>query len=95
MRLGPKERAILLACSEDGWTPPSAYLGEYGNCPSGYTLDRIVYEKKLAEFRYMTWTPEQCREEMPKRAPGRETAEYNAALRLTPAGIAARKALQP
>lgn len=99
MRLGPKERVILTALSPDGeFVPPSVYMapaGGFGSCPSGYTLNRLV-DKGLVEPRYMTWTPEEARQHMAAgRAPGRETAEFNAALRLTRAGIEARARILP
>lgn len=73
------------------WVPPSVYmsgLGGFRSCPAAYSLNRIV-EKGLVEMRCRTWSPEQVRVEMAAgRKPGRETAEYNAALMLTAAGVA-------
>ena len=92
MRLGPKEKQIIRALTPGEWTPPSVYMaavGGFRSCPSGYTLNRVV-AKGLAEFRYMTWSAaDRRREAVVGRQPGRETAEHNAALRLTEEGIAA------
>lgn len=92
MRLGPKEKQIIRALTPGEWTPPSVYMsaiGGYRSCPSGYTLNRVV-AKGLAEFRYSTWSREELQRELAVgRRPGAETAEHNAALRLTDQGVAA------
>lgn len=76
-----------MALNSQDWTPPSAYLGDYGSCPTGHTLNRLI-EKGLAIFRYQTWTRQEARAELAvKRKPGRETAEFNAAMKLTPLGV--------
>lgn len=87
MRIGPKEREILLRLNEAEFTPPSIYLaGNYGNCPGSPTWNRIVHEKRLAVAQVMTWTPEECLARMGELPPGYLTAERNAALRLTKQG---------
>jgi hypothetical protein len=95
MRLGPKEKEILLRLIPGDFVPPSVYLGNTpceGHSLCGLlnnrSLHRIVYEKKLAIFRYQTLTREEVFEGIATRAlrPGRQAAEYNAALRPTPRG---------
>jgi len=86
MRLGPKEKQILKRLSPGKFTPPSEYLGEYGDRSPWPTLNRLVYDKGLAAFRFQTLTPEERLRAYRNLAPGREAAEYNAALRLTPKG---------
>ena len=87
MRLGPKEKEILTKLTPGKFTPPSVYTPDCRSCPSlNRTLSRIVHDKKLAIFRYQTLTPEQSLAERGKRAPGREAAEFNGALKPTPRG---------
>jgi hypothetical protein len=85
MRLGPKEKQILSKLISGKFTPPSVYLGDYVSCPSCLTLNRIR-NKGLVEYRYETQTPEERKRLMGVLTPGREAAEYNAALRPTPQG---------
>jgi len=86
MRIGPKEKGILLLLKPGEFVPPSIYLGDYGRCPSGDTLNRLVYEKKLAVMQHNTWTAEERRRRTNDTPPGWQTAEINAALRLTKEG---------
>ena len=86
MRIGPKEKQILLKLTSGEYTPPSVYMGNYGSCPSGYTLNRIVYRKKLAVFRHQSYTPEEAKRLYGQLTPGREAAEHNAALMPTKEG---------
>lgn len=86
MRLGPKEKQILKKLVIGKFTPPSVYLGDYGSCPSGsHTLQRLD-AKGLVVFRWETQTPEERMRSNKNLKPGREAAEYNAALRPTPEG---------
>ena len=87
MRLGPNEKYILKRLIPGQFVPPSVYLSTYKSCPSNNkSLNRIVFEKKLAVFRYQTQSPAERKMVNEKLRPGREAAEYNAALKLTPLG---------
>lgn len=89
MRIGPNERKILLKLVPGEFVPPSIYLGDYGRCPAGHTLNRLVYDKKLAIMRHQTWTPEEHLRRINDKStpPGRATAEINAALKPTEEGL--------
>lgn len=91
MRLGKNERAILARCEIGVWTPPSRYLPVLFGCPSrSYSLNRLVYDKGLLQFRFealaKSLSHAELLEEYGKRAPGRETSEHMAAVMLTPVG---------
>lgn len=87
MRIGPREKQILKKLVPGEFTPPSVYMGDYGSCPNCHSLNRIVHEKQLAVFRYQTQTPEERKCSQGGLRPGREAAEYYAALMLTPRGV--------
>lgn len=85
MMLGKNERAILLKLVPGEFTPPSVYLR--GNeSRHGNTLNRIVYDKGLAEFRWVTLTPEERKKLSHQLSPGLETVDIFAALRPTALG---------
>jgi len=87
MRLGPKEKQILRNLIPGQFIPPSVYLEVHNSCPSGNrSLQRIVYDKKLAVFRYQTQTPDERKQTSKKLTPGYNAAEFYAALMLTPKG---------
>jgi len=90
MRLGPKEKEILRCLKPGEWVPPSVYLSGWYNCPSQapYVKSRQrLVDKGLAVFRYQVMTPGEWREkEQMGFRPGRETAEYNGAMKLTKTG---------
>ena len=87
MRLGPKEKQILKKLIPGFFTPPSVYLDEFESCPStNHSLQRLV-EKGLVVFRWETQTPEERKYAYSMLRPGREAAEYNAALRPTEKGV--------
>lgn len=94
MKLGPKEKQILMKLVPGQFTPPSVYMGDYGYCPSGMTLNRLVYQKKLATFRCETYTPEERLRLYKILKPGREASEYNAALIPTKEGEEVIKSLK-
>lgn len=91
MKLGPKEKQILKKLIPGEFTSPSIYLDEFKSCPSNnHSLQRIV-EKGFAVFRWETQTPEERKSLNGVLCPGREAAEYNAALRPTQRGVKRRE----
>ena len=85
MRLGPKEKQILKKLVPGKFTPPSVYMPGYGSCPCCSTINRIA-EKGLVVVRWRTLTPAERRCVMGSLWPGREAAEFNAALKPTKTG---------
>lgn len=88
MRLGPIEKQILKKLVPGEFISPLVFLGDrFRGCSSlQSTVHRLVYEKKLAVFRYQTYSPEEAKYFYAALNPGLEALEFNGALKLTEDG---------